>query len=333
MTTSSQTLYRRTRRRRQLAIFLTLAVIAAVIALAAQYRTERRETVDYLDLVDEVAQEHLVISQSLRELFDTLGNLDRPDIVERIGLLGEQAAESVAQLETAVVTRPAAEVHGLLSVAVRSWSTGVSNLDEAVVEVMEQPDEALVHPELFNGTVTDLRVGDEAYAAFLDAVQRMEDEFEPPEYPEVAYVGGAEPADIEAIASRLRLRSSFTERHDVAVTANTRPEPTGDRNGVAIMPFAETFDVTAIVTNGGNVLQEEIEVMLLLTTDGSSEVPPFEERRFIPSLGPDQSMSIEFGDLAMRPATLYTLRISASIANDADHENNVWEVTFASNAE
>ncbi|HSF85417.1 MAG TPA: hypothetical protein VLG28_07145 [Acidimicrobiia bacterium] len=333
MTTSSQAIYRRTRRRRQLAIFLTLAVIAAVIALAARYRTERRETMDYLALVDEVAQEHLVISQSLRELFDTLGSLDRPDIVERIGMLGSQAEESVAQLETAVVTRPAAEVHGLFSVAVRSWATGVSNMDEAVVEVMDQPDDATVSPDSFVGTVTDLRVGDEAYAAFLDAVLRLDEEFEPPVYPDVAYLGGPEPADVEAIASRLRLRRSFTERHDVAVTANTRPEPTGDRNGVAIMPFSETFDVTAIVTNRGNVPQEEIEVMLLLTADGTTEVPPFEERRFLPSLAPDASMSLEFAGLAMRPGTLYTLRVTASIADDADVENNVWEVAFASNAE
>ena len=162
MTTSSQVMFRRTRRRRQFAIFLTIAVIAGVIALAARYRTERRDTIDYLDAVDEIAQEQMVAAQSLRELFDTLGSLDRPEIVERITLLGDQTADSARQLDDAVVTRPAAEVHGLFSVAVRSWEAGVAILDEAVIEVMDQPDDATFTPESFLEATTRLRIGDEA---------------------------------------------------------------------------------------------------------------------------------------------------------------------------
>ncbi len=333
MATSSQALFRRSRRRRQFAIFLTLAVIAGLVALAARYRTERRDTADYLALVKEIAQDELVTSQSLRELFDTLGSLDRPDIVGRVALLSDQAQRSALRLEEAVVTRPAAEVHGLFSVAVRSWSEGVGGLEEAIVEVMDQPDDAEVAPQSFIDVATQLRVGDEAYEAFLDATLRLDPEYEPPDYPQVAYVGGEEPADVEAIASRLRLRRSFSERHDISVIANTLPEPTGDRNGVAVMPFSATFDVTAIVTNSGNVLQEQIEVTLTLTTDGANGPQPFEERRFIPALEPESSMSLEFAGLAMEPGTLYTLHVSASIENDADIENNVWQVTFASNSE
>lgn len=333
MTTSSQAMFRRTRRRRQFAIVLTLAVLAGVVALAARYRTERRDTMDYLALVNEIAQDELVTSESLRELFDTLGSLDRPDIVERIELLGEQVESSQAQLSEAVVTRPAAEVHGLFTVAIRSWTDGVTALGDAVVEVMDQPDDAEQAPASYTTATTQLRVGDEAYAAFLDAVERLDAEFQPPVYPTVAFVGGDEPADLETIASRLRLRRSFTERRDVSVIANTLPEPTGDRNGVAVIPFAETMDVTAIVTNAGNVIQEEIEVTLVLSADGANGPEPFQERRFIPSLEPDASMSLEFSGLAMAPGTLYTLHVSASILDDADVENNVWQVTFASNSQ
>ncbi len=119
----------------------------------------------------------------------------------------------------------------------------------------------------------------------------------------------------------------------MSVIANTSPEPTGDRNGVAIIPFAATFDVTAIVTNSGNVVQEEIEVTLVLTAGGSSDVEPFQEQRFIPALEPEASMSLQFSGLAMQPGTLYTLRVTATITNDADVEDNVWQVTFASNTE
>lgn len=334
MTTSSQALFRRARRRRQYAIFLTIAVIAGVVALAARYRTERRDTMDYLALVAEVVQDELVSSQSLREVFDTLGSLDRPDIVERITLLGGQTEAALRRLDAAVVTREAAEVHGLFTVAVRSWAAGVAELDEAVVELMDQPDDATSIPDSFTTATTRLRIGDEAYDAMLVALGNLDPELEAPELPAVAFVGGDEPADVEAIVSRLRLRRSFTERRDVQVTANTVPEPTGDRNGVAVIPYSETFDVTAIVTNGGNVLQEEIEVVLVLAADGvNGGAAPFEERRFIPALEPDASMSLEFVGLGMEPGTLYSLQVSASIQDDADAENNVWQVTFASNSQ
>lgn len=331
MTMSSQVLHRRERRRRQLALFLTLAVVIAVIAFALRLRTERRETSDYLVLVDEIAEGELVASQSLRELFDSLGSLDRPDIVERLELLGDRTAALEAQLDEAVVTRPAAELHGLMRVAVRAWNTGVAELDDAVVEVMEQSDDSLVPPDTFTAAVTQLRVGDAAYAAFLEVVPTVETEVPPPAYPTVAFVGGDEPVDLEAVASRLRLRTSFGERRDISVSANTEPEPTGDRNGVAVLPFSETFDVTAIVTNAGNVVSEEILVTMRLAVDGSAGGEPFTEQRLIPALDPGDSMSLQFLSVDIAPGTLYTLRVAAEIADDADLENNVWEVVFATN--
>ncbi len=116
------------------------------------------------------------------------------------------------------------------------------------------------------------------------------------------------------------------------MTANTLPEPTGDRNGVAVLPFSETFDVTAIVTNAGNVLQEEIEVTLILAEGGAERVEPFLERRFIAALDPGASKPLEFASLGLEPETLYTLQVSVSIVDDAEPDNNVWEVVFATNA-
>jgi hypothetical protein len=331
MTMSSQVLHRRQRRRRQLALFLTLAVIVAAIALAVRYRTEQRDTGDYLALTEEIAQDELLAAQSLRELFDSLGSLDRPEILQRIELLGARTAGLQVQLSEAVVTRPAAELHGLMAVATRAWNNGVQGLDEAVVEVMEQPDDSLVAPDAFLAAVTQLRVGDEAYAAFLEAVPLVETDVPAPDYPEVAFVGGADPVDLEGIASRLRLRTILGERHDIAVTANTVPEPTGDRNGVAVLPYTPTFDVTAIVTNAGNVTSEQISVTMRLSIAGTDGGETFEEQRFVAALDPEASVSLEFLSVDLEPGTLYTLQVVAEMAEDADIDNNVWEVMFATN--
>ncbi len=332
MTTSSLVLKRSARRRRRLALFFTLAVMVSLIVLAVRYRTENRQTLDYLGLVDEIVQEELVVAQTLRDLFGSLVSTDRPEIVARIELLGEQTSELADLLEEAEVTRAAAELHGFMAVAVGAWHQGIDSLDEAVVEVMEQPDDAVTPPPAFVEAVMQLRIGDQAYASFREGVLLLETDVPPPDFPQVAFIDGEDPTDVESVARRLRLRRSFGERHDVSVTANTLPEPTGDRNGVAVLPFSDTFDVTAIVTNAGNVLQEEIEVTLILAVGGAERVEPFLERRFIAALEPGSSKPLEFASLNLEPETLYTLQVSVSIVDDAEPDNNVWEVVFATNA-
>jgi hypothetical protein len=314
------------------ALFLTAAVAITAVALAVRYRSETRETSDYLVVVDEIVQEELLVSQSLHDVFESLGPMERPEIVERITVLGERTEAAEVQLSEAVVTRPAAELHGLMTVAVRGWSAGIDALDEAMIEVMEQPNDAEIQPDSFMWAVDQLRVGDAAYAAFLEAAPGLETDVPPPDYPAVSFLGGEQPVDIDAIADRLRLRTILGGRQNIAITANTEPEPTGDRNGVAVMPFDGSFDVTAIVTNSGNVVSEEIAVTLTLSIDGSEGGEVFSERRFIASLQPEDSMSLEFLDVELEPETLYTLRVVAEIAEDADIEDNVWEVMFATNA-
>jgi hypothetical protein len=247
-------------------------------------------------------------------------------------VLGDRAGDLEQQLEDAVVTRPVAEMHGFLSVAASAWRDGLLALGDGVVAVMDQPDDETEAPGVFIDALDILRIGDFAYARFLGAGAGLDPEMALPQFPQIAYVGGDDPLDVSTLASRLRLRLSLAERRDVEVTANTLPEPTGERNGVAVMPFAPTFDVTAIVTNSGNVVQEEIVVTLELSRDGS-DVEPFAERRIIPALDPATSVSVEFLSLEVDPGALYTLDVSASIPQDADIDNNVWQLVFATNSE
>ena len=332
MAMSSLAMQRRTRRRRQVALFLTLAVIITVIALAVRYRTEERETTDYLALVDEIAGDQLTLSLGFRELLDGVGELSRPDIVDRLDVLSTQAEELEGRLDVAVVTRPVAEMHGFMSVAASAWTEGLGALGDGVVAVMDQPDEATVAPGAFTDALDVLRIGDFAYDRFLGASSGLDPEIVVPQFPQVAYVGGEDPLDVSSLASRLRLRLSLAEHRDIEVTADVLPEPTGERNGVAVMPFTSTFDVTAIVTNSGNVVQEEIVVTLQLNRDGS-DAAPFEERRIIPALDPATSLSVQFLGLEVDPGALYTLDVSASIPQDDDIENNVWQLVFATNSE
>jgi len=96
-----------------------------------------------------------------------------------------------------------------------------------------------------------------------------------------------------------------------------------------VMPFSDLLDVTAVVTNQGNVAADE--VMVELTLEGET-VDPFTEQRIIPSLAPGGAETIEVLGIPLEPETLYTLTITASIRNDDSTDDNVWEVVFATNA-
>ena len=56
---------RRSRRRRNVVILIILAIIFGVLMLAVRYRTERRESIDYMTTVEEVALQHGDMSEQL----------------------------------------------------------------------------------------------------------------------------------------------------------------------------------------------------------------------------------------------------------------------------
>ena len=332
MTTASLAIERRFRRRRQLAVFLTLAVVVAVIALAVRYRSEERETSEYLALVQSVAQEQSRVAEGLTGLMEAFGDLERPDIVSRMATLTEQARAQQARLAAATVTRPAATLHGFMSVAAQSWADGLESLSEAVVVVMDQPDDVEDPSAPLRAPLSRLRIGDDAYLGFLAAVPSLEGEFTPPSYPEVSFLGGTDEEEYDAVAVRLALATSLKERRDVSITVNTDPEVTGERNGFPAIPFTGELDITVVVTNAGNVIEEGIDVNVTLTRD-ESDAEPVSEQRMIPLLEPGSSVPLEFLDFQLDAGALYMLNVTASIADDADPDNNILELLFAVNPE
>ncbi len=332
MTTASLAIERRFRRRRQLAVFLTLAVVVAVIALAVRYRSEERETSEYLALAQQVAQEQSRVAEGLNGLMAAFGDLERPDIVSRMDTLTQQARAQESLLAAATVTRPAATLHGFLTVATRSWAEGLEGLSEAVVVVMDQPDDVEDPSAPLAAPLSRLRIGDDAYASFLAEVPTLEGEYTPPPYPEVAFLGDTEDEEFNAAAIRLSLAASLKERRDVSITVNTDPEVTGERNGIPAIPYTGELDVVVVVTNGGNVVEEGIDVRIELRRDEAG-AEATSEQRMIPLLEPGSSVPLEFLDFQLDAGALYMLKVTASIAEDADPSNNILDLLFIVNPE
>lgn len=324
--------YDRRRRRRRLILAVVVAIVVSLIALAVQYRTEERRASDYLALATGIAENQAGVSVSLNTMLTDLGGLDRQDMLNQIDTLAVQATNDAQTLAAQEVPASVAEAHGFLTVALGSWRDALATLDDAVLMILDSPDDDPGGPVALAEVFERLRVGDLAYAGFIEARSRIEGATAAGSIPEFEFVDpqALNLFDGEAIATRLRATRRLGGRHDISVTARTVPDPLGSQNGRPVVPSSETFGVLAVVTNEGNLTEEGILVTLNLTkTSGDAET--LSRDQLILTLEAGEATTIEFLDITLEPGGLYDLQITASITQDAEPENNVYELVFIRN--
>lgn len=320
------------RRRRRLIVTLVVGLALALIALAVRYRTEERRALDYMAVATEIAQSQASAADSLTQMLADLGALERQDIISRIESLGAQASSDVRLLAAQVVPASVAEANGYLSVALGAWRDSLTSLDAAVLLILDTEEDESEGDAALSDVFELLRVGDRAYLGFLEARSRIEGDLASSTIADVAYVaqGSENLFDGRRIANRLRATVKLGGRHDISVTARTIPEPLGTKNDRPVVPTSDNFSVVAVVTNEGNLAEEGIAVKMVLDA-GSDAESLITRDQLVLSLAAGEATTVEFTDLTLIPGALYDLRITASIAEDADPLNNVFELAFYRN--
>ncbi len=328
---------RRSRRRRNLVILIIAIAVIGVLVLAIRYRTERRQSIDYLATAEAVAVEHADMADRLGSLLQSLGREERPEVIQRLESMSAEATELRQTLEDAGVTRAVAEVSGLMTVAVEAWDDGIDSLDDAIVVVLDaEPGDPSGDDEL-RDAFDLMRLGDRAYAGALEAVIRLDQELVPAPFPVFTYTQGEYAAlyDAPVIAERLRRLGSLSESSDVAIIGTTVPEPVSEGiAGVYAVPASEDFALEITVSNTGNVVVERVGVVITLHRAASSEQPP-PLGIVIPSIEPGASETLLFEDLDPEPGAVYTatavVTLEEGIADETD--DNTWSIVFKRNAE
>jgi hypothetical protein len=327
-------LRRRSRRRRTLLILIILAALFGLIALALRYRTDERIAVDYFDATKLLADDQVVVADSLEGIFVEIGDLERPVILERIVELAAEVGRLRSELTDVEVTAAVAEPHGYLTVAFGSWDDGLSLLEGAVIEVLDGEDAATGDAAL-RAAYDLLRVGDRAYFGFQDSLTRVDQELVGQEYPRVSYVGGERAAlyVADVIASRLRGIFKLEGEDDIALSVTIEPEPLVQEGQIPVVPNAELFLVNLVVSNEGNLAESRILVSLV----GDPQSEDLEQvmlRSIVPSLEPGESTTVTFdvSDLIV-PGEIYELRALAQIRQDDSPENNSWMLVLIRNSE
>lgn len=321
---------RRSRRRRRLVVLSLLGLVVVVLVLALRYQSERRQTLDYLSAARGIAEEHEEMSLLLADLFGRLGETDREEILTRLDGLSRQVAAVDATVEELVVTPAVAEAHGRLVVAHGAWKAAIDSSAPVIVQVLDAIDDERNGDRQLQATFVQLLVGDRAYADLLTTLGDIDLEFDP--FPVFAYVGPERTTlyDAALIGSRLRALTELVETHDVAVTVALDPEPAGEREGTLLVPNTGSFSVLVVVSNGSNVQETGIEVLLqLLPAEGD----PINVTELVPALDPGESVSVDFRELQIVAGVEYELLVAATVPEDTAPDNNSVALSFSINAD
>lgn len=327
--------HRRSRRRRNVVILVVLLVVVGVLALAVRYRTERRESIDYLEVAEGVSRDHAEIADQLGTLLQGLGGEDRPALELRLENMETKAQELASTLDDEVVPRPVAEVSGLLTVATSSWSDGIASLREAILSILDSEESEGTGDIALRDAFDLIRLGDRAYTAARDAMAELDPELVPPGFPEVSYAGGTYGPlyDSDVIADRLRRLGTLAEVVDVALVIATDPEPVGDNgSGIYTIPASDSLSLQVTVSNTGNVVAENVTVLVTLQRVGSAEqIAPASV--LIPSIAQGESEIRTFEDLPAEPGAVYSLTAEATVAGvDDPTDDNTRTLVFERNA-
>jgi hypothetical protein len=261
----------------------------------------------------------------------SLGELDRPDILERVSDLDAEFRALVTKLDGATVTAAVGEANGFFVVAVAAWGDGLAEMDDAITEILDGEDDGRLGETMLDRAYSNLRVGDRAYAGFRAAVATLDEELRAPAFPEFGYFDPDRAAFYNAalMTDRLRATLRFEENRDVSVRATTEPEPLGANGGIPVVPDSETFLVIVVVTNEGNVSAELVTVTMRLSEVGGDGLE--ERSEIVPAMEPGEATTVTFDELVLEPGSGYELSVAAEFTDDDVPDNNMWELDFIRN--
>lgn len=322
---------RRSNGRRWLLIVVTIVAAIASVAFLVTRQTDQRGTVEFFAAVDEASMLHAEGAAELESALAAIGTIPRQDLIIRLARITEtaQTADALLDLE---VPNAVATSYGTVSTASASWTAGAVEVERAITSIMDGSidDERAARMQ---EAMDLLRVGDTAYGLFLDSLGGPYEGVDTTSLETVAYVNRdvQDPLlyDPLTLAIRVSISYDLAPHHNVAVTGQLLPEPVGDRVGIALVPFSESIDLTAVVSNTGNDVEPTVVVELeVLNADTDERVMLIETIVDIPGGG---SSSVTFADLDIDPGGLYQLKLTVTIAQDSRPEDDTWDLTFIRN--
>jgi hypothetical protein len=313
------------RRRRGLWAAAVLTLGGLVFLAAGTLRSDTRALASYLDTTRSIADRESRLASVFQDMVTRLDQLERTALLAGLVDLEETSDQAVADLAATRGPPGAAEAHGLLLVALGSWRDALVAFDEALLLVVDEPDNPQGPLEL-QAALAELGIGDRAYGRFrtLAGELRQELDVQSAGLPEVSFLPADNPLaySVDDIIHRARASGLLTLRRDVAVaTVKLDPGPVGDQNGIPVVPIADAFSVLAGIINQGNQTESSLVVDLVLERENGT--PPYQAQSTIIELAPGASQIVTFGDVPALAGQQSVLSITVQpLEGEADVENN-----------
>ena len=322
---------RRRRRRRVLAAAVGLLVILGVAYGVTRWQSDRQVSREYLDQALDFADGQAELAGRLADLVDRLEQIGRPGMVTILDELQESTISLTAGLREA--GEPPGELASgdlYLHIAADRWEDGVASLRRGLLALSASGTDESGRGWLQQGLM-DLRVGDTAYAGFLEILDGVNLSDLGRDFPEVAFIAAADEAvyDADGLAQRLVMTPGLEATQNLAVAdLHLDPAPVGEQMGLPVVPLSESLGVEVTVANRGTARMASGEVALdLISQDGSI----YQESRSLGALEPGAATSVGFADLPVEPGKLYEIVVSLVGEDDNPLDDEV-SFTFIRNS-
>ena len=301
--------FRRRRRRRALAAVVVAAVILAFAFAVTLARSDRQASREYLDGAFDVATGHEDLAAQFADLVDRLRELDRAVVTQRLDLLVADAGVLVDELGRldAPGSGDLFRADSFLTIAVASWRDGLTGFRQAILTLSNDPLDETGRAQV-EAALNDLGVGDAAYDEFQSTVRVIpEAEALAVPFPGVEYIPADRIEDFTAdvIGRKMQQAPGLGVVVNVGIAdIKLEPGPTGERNGIPVVPVSDTLTAEATISNRGTVAVDTIVVTLSMV---SNEGESYDESRSIERLEPGEKTTVTFAELPVQGGRLYEI--------------------------
>lgn len=314
---------------------VVLVVVALVAVAASDSGGRTRDEIEYLDQIADQSEALALGGDALRDVVSRLSRIDRPEFVTAIDNL---RAEIAVGLEFAAVEPPSEKlfaVRALYQLALDNWERGVGGFGTGVLGAADNP-QAFEPTDVIANGIVELRSGDELF----EQVRSEIDRFDTPDPVKQVRVVILTPAEGEAIG----LAVAYTEAaRSVNNGLALRPglalsqivaEPLWQLNpdNIPIVPATDVITFSVIVTNAGNLISQEEELMITLTAVAGGE--PIVLTAPIPQLEPGAQTTVAFDPMPVDPGGSYQVATVINVSDvDMSLVDNEITVEFRVNSE
>lgn len=324
---------RRRRRAWRWAVPVLLVTVALIALSASGAGGDARAEIEYLNEISAQVEAIALGGESLRSVATRLSTIDRPELEV---VIGDLRSDLAAAMEFADQDPPSVElfaVRSLYRLALRAWDSGSGNFGEGILAAADNPGDAAPVDTIANSIVS-MRSGDRLFADLLIEIDRVDVRDPVTPFRDAALSPGEGTAVSLAVSYSLAARSAtngLALRPGLGVSQlNASPEWQLNPDELVIMPATEEATFSAVVSNTGNLVS--VEEQLVLTFSGGAE--PIEMTALVAPLEPGAQTTVAFEAIPVAPGGTYEVMVEISVSDiDASFEDNIIQVTFRVNTE